>query len=346
MNDITKPVITTIIPTYQRPKLLRRAIKSVLNQTYPHFQVCVYDNASGDETAEVVAEIAKEDPRVKYHCHPENIGALANFNYGMKHVITPFFSMLSDDDILLPSFYQIALAGFEKYPEVIFSSTLALVGNLTSDYQVNNIRDPFGSNWKPGFYQPPKGLLAMLKNGYPSWTGILFRKDVIEKIGILDEEVGLATDLDFELRAAAHFPFVISSKPGAISVTHTERLSLQDAPQDRWPNYLKIICNLMEDEHIPLETRIHAKHIFVKRFLFYEGISSILQRNDEDTYKIIKALGEHLRLKKMAFILSTMDKICRYFPPIYYSSVLLNKFRKFLFRIYRQRRPMNLYKKY
>jgi glycosyltransferase involved in cell wall biosynthesis len=60
MNDTTKPLITTIIPTYRRPKLLRRAIKSVLNQTYLHFQVCVYDNASGDETAEVVSELAKK----------------------------------------------------------------------------------------------------------------------------------------------------------------------------------------------------------------------------------------------------------------------------------------------
>ncbi len=76
MNDIAKPLITTIIPTYRRPKLLRRAIKSVLNQTYPHFQVCVYDNASGDETALVVDEIAKADPRVKYYCHSENIGSV------------------------------------------------------------------------------------------------------------------------------------------------------------------------------------------------------------------------------------------------------------------------------
>ena len=72
MNSISSaPLITTIIPTYRRPKLLQRAIRSVLNQTYPHFQVCIYDNASGDDTAAVVAEIAKGDPRVKYHCHPK-----------------------------------------------------------------------------------------------------------------------------------------------------------------------------------------------------------------------------------------------------------------------------------
>ena len=71
----TTPQITTIIPTYRRPHLLRRAIQGVLNQTYSDFQVCVYDNASGDETAQVVAEFAARDNRVKYHCHSQNIGA-------------------------------------------------------------------------------------------------------------------------------------------------------------------------------------------------------------------------------------------------------------------------------
>jgi len=91
MQSTVEPVITTIIPTYRRPNLLRRAIISVLNQTYPNFQLCIYDNASGDETPEVVAEFAKHDSRIKYYCHPENIGALNNFNYGMERVNTPFF---------------------------------------------------------------------------------------------------------------------------------------------------------------------------------------------------------------------------------------------------------------
>ncbi|MCR4298181.1 MAG: glycosyltransferase, partial [Gallionella sp.] len=102
-----KPVITTIIPTYRRPVLLRRAILSALHQTYPHVRVCVYDNASGDETESVVdetesvvKEIARHDPRVKYHRHPRNIGSYNNFNYGIREVETEFFSLLSDDDVL------------------------------------------------------------------------------------------------------------------------------------------------------------------------------------------------------------------------------------------------------
>ena len=100
------PLITTIIPTYRRPTLLKRAIESVLQQAYPHFQVWVLDNASGDETAEVVTQLTQQDKRVKYYCHPENVGAFNNFQYGLEQVSTPFFSFLSDDDMLLPDFYQ------------------------------------------------------------------------------------------------------------------------------------------------------------------------------------------------------------------------------------------------
>src|SRR4030042_3564260 len=114
MSREIKPLITTIIPTYRRPKFLQRAIKSILNQTYPYFQVCFSDNASGDETAEVVAKLSQREPRLKYYCHSENIGAIANANYGFERVNTPFFSFLSDDDILLPEFYEIALEGFKK----------------------------------------------------------------------------------------------------------------------------------------------------------------------------------------------------------------------------------------
>jgi len=74
--SVHSPLITTVIPTYRRPRLLKRAILSALGQTYRNIQVCVYDNASGDETAEVVAGIANGDRRVKYYCHPTNIGMM------------------------------------------------------------------------------------------------------------------------------------------------------------------------------------------------------------------------------------------------------------------------------
>jgi glycosyltransferase involved in cell wall biosynthesis len=88
-------MVTTVIATYRRPKPLQRAIKSVSAQTYPHFQVCVYDNASGDETAAVVRELAESDPRVNYCCHTQNMGAFSSFSYGIEQVATPSTIALS-----------------------------------------------------------------------------------------------------------------------------------------------------------------------------------------------------------------------------------------------------------
>lgn len=325
----SKPLITTIIPTYCRPKLLKRAIRSVLNQTYPHFQVCVYDNASGDETAEVVTEFAKKDNRVKYHCHKENIGAIKNFNYGMTHVDTPFFSFLSDDDLLLPEFYETALAGFEKHPEAVLSATIVV--NLDDQ---GNILEPPTFPFKAGFYQPPEGLLTMLKYQHPTWTGTLFRSKVIKHMGILDEHVGPAADLDFELRIAAHFPFVISQKHGAIFLSYNcnrEKWGLHSI----WPGWLKMIRNLTEDECIPADVCIYAEHMLIeslKRRLFNIGIASVIHKDFEDAYRVSEILGNHFRLDAKAFCLSSIANICKYFPPAYYLCIFLNNIRKLFWR--------------
>jgi glycosyltransferase involved in cell wall biosynthesis len=58
---MNSPTITTNICTYRRPKMLRRAIESVLNQTYQDFRICIYDNNSGDDTAAVAAEFVEKD---------------------------------------------------------------------------------------------------------------------------------------------------------------------------------------------------------------------------------------------------------------------------------------------
>jgi glycosyltransferase involved in cell wall biosynthesis len=145
VDEGPNPLITTIIPTYRRPKFLRRAIRSVLNQSFTNFQVCVYDNASGDETPSVVADIARSDRRVKYHCHPENIGAIRNFLYGMERIETPFFSFLSDDDFLLPDFYETALQGLGQYPVAMFSASAVVL--LDQQKRISAI--PVW-NWTPG----------------------------------------------------------------------------------------------------------------------------------------------------------------------------------------------------
>lgn len=91
----------------------------MLQQSYRDFEIRVYDNASGDETREVVENLMVADPRVRYHCHPENIGLVQNIAYGMERATTPFFNVLSDDDLVFPNFFELALSALVKNPDAI-----------------------------------------------------------------------------------------------------------------------------------------------------------------------------------------------------------------------------------
>src|SRR5208282_3987850 len=117
-----EPVITTVIPTHQRPELLRRAIRSVLDQTYPKFKICVYDNASKDDTGALVRSMAARDSRIYYHCHAKDIGAQANFSFGLSQVDTPLVHLISDDDFLLSGFFEQATAALNEHPTAAFFS--------------------------------------------------------------------------------------------------------------------------------------------------------------------------------------------------------------------------------
>lgn len=311
MNETIKPTITTIIPTYRRPQQLMRAIRSVLNQTYPHFQVCVYDNASGDETALVVDEMAKADPRVKYYCHSENIGSFNNFQYGLEHVETLFFSFLSDDDIVLPKFYETALDGFAKHHDAMFSATDVFHMNLQG-----NVLKTALSTWTPGFYHPPDGLMAILEHGHSEWTGILFRKAVTKDIGFLDVETGKFSDLDFELRIAAQCPFVVSTRPCAIFY-HPCELREADPFDVRWQGLLKMIRNLTNDKRLPLYVRTYAERALLGRFekiIFRAGFIYLCRKNISDAEKVAAVLRDEFGRLALYIALSAIINIYKYVP--------------------------------
>ena len=328
--DTPQAIITTIIPTYRRPKLLGRAIRSVLNQTYPHFKVCVYDNASGDETAEIVSEIAKHDSRVSYFCHKENIGLVNNFIYGMKHVETPFFSFLSDDDVLLPWFFEVVMRGFEKFPQAIFSAGETIP--VSSNGKI--INTPLSEWAREGYYAPPEGLFSMIGKNCPLWTAILFRKEIIENIGLLDQEIGYPMDLDYELRSAARFPFVIIKRPCAIFSVVADNSSIAHILGDEQfikYGYLKIIKNLKENEFLPVDVRINATEklvVWLREIFFWCGVMFIKENKIETAYNVAGALYSGLNSKKYAIALFTLAWFRHYFSLGYYVFVMLNKSRK------------------
>jgi glycosyltransferase involved in cell wall biosynthesis len=94
---------------------VQKSHSKCVNQTYPNYQVCIYDNASGDQTASVVKKLITSGANIRYHRHLTNIGMLENFQYGLKRVDT-LFLFLSNDDSILPGFFEEALEGLKSIP--------------------------------------------------------------------------------------------------------------------------------------------------------------------------------------------------------------------------------------
>lgn len=206
--------ITTILTTYRRPELLKRAVKSVLSQTYPYFQLVVYDNASGDETQEIMERFVTQDSRVKYHQHAENLGMIGNYEYGVSEIQTPYFSFLSDDDLVLPWFYETALEGFKTYPDIAFSACSTVIVNQAGRV----IAAPF-SLWKTaGHIRKEEGMQHMIGK-FPVPTGVLFDSRILKNIRI-DRDNQVLWDCDFLLQVARKYPIFISKKTCALFLHH------------------------------------------------------------------------------------------------------------------------------
>ena len=100
--------VAVCIPTYNRSGYLRQAIESVLGQTFGDSAILVSDNASTDDTAEVVASF--DDPRLSYVRLEQNVGWLGNFNASLERIDAEYAVLLGDDDALLPRFLEETVA--------------------------------------------------------------------------------------------------------------------------------------------------------------------------------------------------------------------------------------------
>jgi glycosyltransferase involved in cell wall biosynthesis len=95
-----EPLVSCIIPTYNRAHIVGRAIQSVLNQTYKNIEVIVVDDGSQDNTQEVVLSI--KDERVRYIRLHRNFGAAFARNIGIANARGEFVAFLDSDDYFLP----------------------------------------------------------------------------------------------------------------------------------------------------------------------------------------------------------------------------------------------------
>ncbi|MCC6457182.1 MAG: glycosyltransferase family 2 protein [Caldilineaceae bacterium] len=202
--------ISVIIPTYNRSPLLRRAVSSVLSQTFADFELLIVDDHSSDDTAEAVAEF--NDSRIHYIRHEENRGSSATRNTGIRHARGELISFLDDDDEYLSCALAEICNAFKDAPESIGY----MVGGIIDVCDTPAGEKEIGVRYPkaPKYASREQNYLSFLRRTpFGTNRGVTFRRDSFEVAGLFDEDLRSAVDRDLFIRFARHFEFATIPKP-------------------------------------------------------------------------------------------------------------------------------------
>jgi glycosyltransferase involved in cell wall biosynthesis len=196
-----KPLVSIIIPTYNRAHLIGETIQSVISQTYTNWELLVIDDGSEDETEAVVSGF--KDHRISYFRlnHTGYLGRVKN--YGIRKSSGEYIAFLDSDDLWRPDKLEWQLKLLSQHPDARF-----IISN--------------GEQFGPGAIHLPSKeelfvgnlFLAQLSEGRFCFLtpSLVFRKDVINDTGLLDETTLTTRDIHFFYRMSYRFPGIFTNE--------------------------------------------------------------------------------------------------------------------------------------
>jgi glycosyltransferase involved in cell wall biosynthesis len=126
-----KPEVSIVLTTYQRPNELKRALKSIVTQSFSNFELIIVDDASIDETDEVVENFKKKDPRIKYIKLPKNSGSHSlPKNMGTKEAQAPVICYFDDDNVMMRDHVSTLYKAYKRAPHDVVYGSINKVKNL------------------------------------------------------------------------------------------------------------------------------------------------------------------------------------------------------------------------
>jgi len=255
MNDKLvdlSPLLTVVIPTYNRSSRLKKSLNSYLLCDRCDIEFIVIDNASPDDTHEVINEFLDRDTRIRYIRNSVNIGANRSIFRAFLEAKASLIMILPDDDSYTPGFIELVVNAFSENPNVgVVHSYLDTTLRVEMVETVGNSNQIF----KSGYDAISK--IFMLSGGIP---GLAFRKTAIDfQSWKLDDSIYPQINISCNM-ALKWDVCVVVSESEYVEVGGLEETVLQRAssrPQDygliERVDILVDVCNkLSKDESLEL----------------------------------------------------------------------------------------------
>ena len=219
----SKITVTVGIPTFNRASLLRETIASVLSQSHGALRLLICDNASTDDTQNVVASFG--DPRVDYVRSRENVGMIANMNRVIQLAETEYVLLLPDDDLIYRDHLRSALKVLTEHTNVGVVHTAFDVIDASSRV-IERGRALLPLNGRVTIETGEEYLERSMQSTWiVHWGSALFRTHaIIEAGGLRAEDYPLA-DFPLLMRIACKWDFACLSESLAAFRVHADAAS-------------------------------------------------------------------------------------------------------------------------
>lgn len=195
LTGVVAPTVSVVIPTYNRAKMLPRAIHSAAAQTYRKLEIIIVDDCSDDATENVVNSIS--DPRIIYERHPRNRGGSAARNTGIRLAKGDYVAFLDDDDEWMPEKIMRQLQAIQGYDAVVCASLID--GTRATRYRGSEI-----------------DLRALRRGFIGGGTSVLMARAQVVKELEFDETLPAGQDWDLMIRIAGKYRVRYLSEPYVI----------------------------------------------------------------------------------------------------------------------------------
>jgi len=261
--------ISVIIPLYNKEKYIKKTIESVLNQSYPYFELIVVDDGSTDNSANIVSKII--DDRI-YLLKQKNGGVSKARNHGASVARYDWFIFLDADDVFMQGALENFVALIGNYPR----NEVFIANFISKDHsRVGTFRGR-----KEKIYEKP--LRAMWRREfYPHPGNIMCSRNAFKKLGGFDERMCYYEDFEFGVRLIKNYSVVFSP-----FVCMEYVVDNNEAREKLYP-LIKEYAYYMESESI--ENRWLKNYCFT---LFKSFIRRREKNNDFEGARILKEISE------------------------------------------------------
>lgn len=214
------PVVSIVIPTYNRAEFIGAAIASVLGQSYGCLELIVIDDGSTDETAQVVGSF--RDPRLRF-VRQENQGRSAARNCAIRMTRGRYIAFLDSDDEYMQDKLLLQVAYMDSHPEVGMIYTSAQCINAAGDMLEGHVYEATvgGDIYRDvAFFRPVTITLPT----------VMLRREVLDTVGLFDEVMERFEDTDLWRRIAKRFYVGVIESPTCRLRTHNQNHLLSQNP--------------------------------------------------------------------------------------------------------------------